>query len=79
MKIASKWSRLSITENRCVIVTHAVMAPLSTRLLSSLGGMLLPGLPLKATRAAHLLLVLSLKNPNGNTDQTPDRKSDGEM
>lgn len=46
---------LSVTEIRCVIMTCAVTASLSTLLLSSFSAMLLPGLPLKAARAAHLL------------------------
>lgn len=72
MKVTSKSSHLSITENRRMIVAHTVMASLSMLLLSSFSGMLLPGLPLKTPCAAHLLTSTEAeKNPNGNIDQIP--------
>lgn len=76
MKITSKWSRLSVTENGHVIMTHTVMASLSMLLLSSFSGMLLLGLPLKIACAAHLLTSTEAeKNPDVNIDQIPSRGS----
>lgn len=55
MKITSKWSHLSVTENGCESITHIVMASMSTLLLSSFNGMLILGLPPGTANAAYLL------------------------